>query len=164
MQFVYCSSNIMSEKIKICKIPLLLFIKVLYNELYNCQRIPKNNREEDSVMSMNKVRLRIYGSDYFLTTDDDIQYMRNLGDEVDFVLSSLLREHPRLSITQAAVLCALQMADEKHKTEKNSTTLRSEIQAYMEDASKAKTEAEIAKREIDRLNKEIRNLKNNRHE
>ena len=37
-------------------------------------------------MSMNKVRLRIYGSDYFLTTDDDVQYMRNLGDEVDFVL------------------------------------------------------------------------------
>ncbi|MBQ8783995.1 MAG: cell division protein ZapA [Clostridia bacterium] len=115
-------------------------------------------------MSMNKVRLRIYGSDYFLTTDDDVQYMRNLGDEVDFVLSGLLREHPRLSITQAAVLCALQMADEKHKTEETSANLRSEIQAYMEDASKAKTEAEIAKREIDRLNKEIKALKNNRYE
>ncbi len=115
-------------------------------------------------MSMNKVRLRIYGSDYFLTTDDDVQYMRNLGDEVDFVLSGLLREHPRLSITQAAVLCALQMADEKHKTEQTSVTLRSEIQAYMEDASKAKTEAEIAKREIDRLNKELKALKSNRYE
>ncbi len=110
-------------------------------------------------MAINKVRLRIYGSDYFLTTDDDVQYMRNLGDEVDFVLSSLLREHPRLSVTQAAVLTALQLADDKNKVEQNATTLRNEIQAYMEDASKAKTEAEIAKREIERLNKEIQTLK-----
>ncbi len=110
-------------------------------------------------MATNKVRLRIYGSDYFLTTDDDTKYMRGLGDEVDFALSSLLREHPRLSITQAAVLCALQLADEKHKVEQNAATLRNEIQAYMEDASKAKTEAEIARREIDRLNKEIQTLK-----
>ncbi len=114
-------------------------------------------------MSINKVRLRIYGSDYFLTTDDDVTYMRSLGDEVDFVLSSLLREHPRLSITQAAVLCALQLADDKHKTEQNASNLRNEIQAYMEDASKAKTEAEIAKREIERLNKEIQNLKKRNH-
>ena len=115
-------------------------------------------------MSMNKVRLRIYGSDYFLTTDEDTKYMRNLGDEVDFVLSGLLREHPRLSITQAAVLCTLHMADEKHQAEQTSSVLRREIQAYMEDASKAKTEAEIAKREIDRLNKELKALKSNRYE
>ena len=60
--------------------------------------------------------------------------------------------------------CRTAEADEKHKTEQTSTTLRSEIQAYMEDASKAKTEAEIARREIDRLNKELKSLRKDRYE
>lgn len=111
-------------------------------------------------MELNKVRLRIGGMDYYLTTDDDTTYMRDLGDEVDELLSSLMREHAKLSMTQAAVLCALQFADEKHKIYDSTAALRKEIQAYMEDASKAKTDAEVARREVDRLNKELHSLKN----
>ena len=111
-------------------------------------------------MEFNKVRLRIGGMDYYLTTDDDTTYMRDLGDEVDELLSSLMREHAKLSMTQAAVLCALLFADEKHKIYDSTAALRKEIQAYMEDASKAKTDAEVARREVDRLNKELHSLKN----
>jgi hypothetical protein len=35
----------------------------------------KNQWKEEITMATNKVRLRIYGSDYFLTTDDDTKYM-----------------------------------------------------------------------------------------
>lgn len=111
-------------------------------------------------MDTKKVRVRIGGMDYYLTTDDDIGYVRKVGDEVDEILTSIMREHARLSMTQAAVLCALQMADEKHKTAAGAAELRKEIQAYMEDASKAKTDAEIARREVDRLNKELHALRN----
>lgn len=111
-------------------------------------------------MEINKLRARIGGADYLLTTDGDVNYLRDVADEVDRVMSTLLKENYRLSMTQAAVLSALQFADEMHKAEEKSVTIRKEIQAYMEDASKAKTDAEVAKREVDRLNKEIHNLKN----
>lgn len=111
-------------------------------------------------MDMNKVRIRIGGMDYSLTTDDEIEYIRSLGDEVDELMTSIMREHSRLSMTQAAVLCALQFADEKNKIANATVSLRNEIQAYMEDASKAKTDAEVARREVDRLNKELHALKN----
>lgn len=110
-------------------------------------------------MDVSKVRVRIGGTDYYLTTDGNVGYLKDLGDEVDSVMTSLMREHSRLSMTQAAVLSALNFADEYHKAVDNSATLRKEIQAYMEDASKAKTDAEVARREVDRLNKEIHALK-----
>ena len=54
----------------------------------------------------------------------------------------------------------MQFADDMHKAEERTAVLRKEIQAYMEDASKAKTDAEVSRREAERLNKEIAALKN----
>ncbi len=110
-------------------------------------------------MEKSKVRLIIGGMECRLTTTDDVEYLKKLGDEVDERLNGIRKENPRLSISRAGVLCALQIADEMHKAEERSTTLRKEIQAYMEDASKAKTDAEVSRREAERLNKEIVELK-----
>lgn len=111
-------------------------------------------------MEKNKVRLIIGGMEFHLTTTDDVEYLKNLGDEVDERLSAIRKENPKLSVSRAGILCALQIADEKNKTDERSTALRKEIQAYMEDASKAKTDAEVSRREAERLNKEIAELKN----
>ncbi len=111
-------------------------------------------------MEVSKIRVRIGGADYHLTTDGDVAYLRNIAGEVDSVMTSIMKESYKLSTAQAAVLTSLQFADEMHKAEDKSLTIRKEIQAYMEDASKAKTEAEIARREVERLNKEIASLKN----
>ncbi len=110
-------------------------------------------------MGTSKARIRIGGADYLLTTDGDVEYLRDIADEVDRVMSTYMKENYRLSMTQAAVLSALQFADDMHKAEEQSLTIRKEIQAYMEDASKAKTDAEVSRREVDRLNKEIHSLK-----
>lgn len=110
-------------------------------------------------METSKARIRIGGADYLLTTDGDVDYLRDIADEVDRVMTTYMKENYRLSMTQAAVLSALQFADDMHKAEEQSLTIRKEIQAYMEDASKAKTDAEVSRREVDRLNKEIHNLK-----
>lgn len=111
-------------------------------------------------MEKNKVHLIIGGMDYHLTTTDDTQYLKNLGDEVDERLSGIRKENPRLSVSRAGIICAMQFADDMHKAEERTAVLRKEIQAYMEDASKAKTDAEVSRREAERLNKEIAALKN----
>ena len=110
-------------------------------------------------MEKKKIRLIIGGMDFNLTTTDDTDYLKSLGDEVDERLSEIKKENPRLSISRAGILCALRFADDMHKAEERTSTLRKEIQAYMEDASKAKTDAEVARRESERLNKEIASLK-----
>ncbi len=106
-----------------------------------------------------KVRLSICGVDYFITTDDDSKYIQTLGDELDLRMNKLMRENSRISITQAAVLAALEYSDNAKKAELSADNLRSQIQEYLEDAARAKTNAEVSRREAERLGKELSTLR-----
>ena len=110
-------------------------------------------------MEKNKVRFTIGGLDYHLTTDGDVSEMRNLGEEVDEIITDLLQQHPRLSQVQASVLCALEFADRYHQAERNADYLKAQIQVYMEDAARAKTEAEMARREAERMTRDLRSIR-----
>ncbi|HOU09944.1 MAG TPA: cell division protein ZapA [Clostridiales bacterium] len=106
-------------------------------------------------MDKSKVKLSICGEDYLITTDDDVKYVQSLGDELDMRLTRIMRENSRLSVTQAAVLAALEYLDSAKKAEQSAENLRSQIQEYLEDAARAKTNAEIHRREAERLGKEL---------
>ena len=110
-------------------------------------------------MEKNKVKLNICGVDYFINTDDDVKYVQELGDELDLRLNKLMRENARISVTQAAVLAALEYADLAKKEEQSAENLRSQIQGYLEDAARAKSNAEVSRREAERLGKELATLR-----
>lgn len=110
-------------------------------------------------MEKNKVRLTIGGLDYRLTTDGDVNYIKNLAEEVDEIMTGLMQNHSKLSQVQAAVLCALDYADRYHQAERNSDYLKAQIQVYMEDAARAKTEAEMARREAERMTRDLRSIR-----
>ncbi len=110
-------------------------------------------------MNKNKIRLTIGGLDYRLMSEEDINYMRSLGEEVDETISGLLQTHSKLSQVQAAVLCALDFADKYHQAERNADYLKAQIQVYMEDAARAKTEAEMARREAERMTRDLRSIR-----
>ena len=61
-------------------------------------------------------------------------------------------------MTQAAILLALDYADQCKKAEISADNLRSQIKEYLEDASRAKMDAEIARREVERLTRELQNV------
>ncbi|MBP3938311.1 MAG: cell division protein ZapA [Clostridia bacterium] len=110
-------------------------------------------------MEKNKVRLTIGGLDYRLTTDGDVNYIKNLAEEVDEIMTDLMQNHSKLSQVQAAVLCALDYADRYHQAERNADYLKAQIQVYMEDAARAKTEAEMARREAERMTRDLRSIR-----
>lgn len=109
-------------------------------------------------MDKNKIRLNICGTDYAITTEDDPKYVMALGDELDAALTKTLRENNRLSVTQAAILAALEYADLYKKAEVSADNLRSQIKEYLEDSARSKMDAEIAKREVERLTRELQNV------
>lgn len=85
--------------------------------------------------------------------------MIELGNEVDEKITSILRQNPRISVTQAAVLAALEFADAEKKATSDAEKLRSSIQEYLEDSSRDKLNCEIATREADRIAKEFAEYK-----
>lgn len=110
-------------------------------------------------MDKNKVHLKICGSSYTLITDDAPEYVEELGEELDKEMRSIINENPSLSITQAAVLVALDRADASKKATASSDNLRAQIKDYLEDSARARMEVDVARREIERLNREISALR-----
>lgn len=108
---------------------------------------------------MEKIRLMVAGTPYNISTDDDLDYVAALGAEIDKKVTGLVNSNARISVTQAAVLTALEYADAYKKSEATSENLRSQIKSYLEDAAVSRSEAEIAKKEIKRLKKELNSLK-----
>ncbi len=108
---------------------------------------------------MEKIRLMIAGEEYNIGTDDDLDYVAELGAELDKKISGLMSSNTRISVTQAAIVTALEYADLSKKSEITSENLRGQIQEYLEDAARARTDAEITKRELERVTKELAALK-----
>ena len=111
-------------------------------------------------MEKNKVNLRICGNSYTIVTEDDPEYVEELGEIIDEEMKQISQENPVLSMTQCAVLVALDRADACKKATASSDNLRAQIKDYLEDSARARMEVDVARREIERLNREISNLRN----
>lgn len=110
-------------------------------------------------MGKNKVKLVIGGVSYYISTDDEAVYVKEIADEVDKKMERVQKDNPRLSITMSAVLCALEYCDAYKKAEISADNLRGQIKEYLEDSARARMEVDVAHREIERLNKEIQSLR-----
>lgn len=101
---------------------------------------------------MNKTthKLKIAGEEYRIISDEASEYMNDLAREIDLKMADILRG-ARVSTTQAAVLVALQYADEAKKNGGTTDNLRLQLKEYLEDAAKAKSERDFYKRELDRI-------------
>lgn len=111
------------------------------------------------VKIMEKIKIKIANEEYSLMTDDDLEYVAQLGDELDKKLSALVANNSRISVTQAAIVTALEYADAAKKCEITAENLRGQIQEYLEESARSRTDVEIMKRENERLMKEIASLK-----
>lgn len=110
-------------------------------------------------MEKNKVRLKIGGAEFTIATQDEPAYIEKIAGEVDGRITRIMKESPRLSVTMAAILAALDYCDDYRKTEASADHLRSQIKDYLEDSARARMEADVAHREIERLNRELQQIR-----
>lgn len=115
--------------------------------------------EKVRLMEKNKVALKICGGSYTIVTEDDPDYVEGLGELIDKEMKSISNEVPSLSQTQCAILVALDQADACKKATASADNLRAQIKDYLEDSARARMEVDVARREIERLNREISNLR-----
>ncbi len=104
---------------------------------------------------MEKIKLIIAGETYSLTTEDDPAELEKTGEEVNEKIGEYLSYGGRFSVTQCAVLTALEYAEKYKTSESNCENLRTQIHAYIDETARAKADAGILKKEVDRLNKEL---------
>lgn len=110
-------------------------------------------------MEKNKVQIKICGATYSIITDDDTEYVENLGEFIDSEMKSVASSNPSLSSIQCAILVALDQADACKKATAAADNLRAQIKDYLEDSARARMEVDVARREVERLNREISTLR-----
>lgn len=115
--------------------------------------------EKGDTMKKNRVTLKIYGNSYTILTEDDTEYVEQLGELINKEMHNISNESQNLSQTQCAVLVALDQADACKKANSEAVNLRVQIKDYIEDAARAKLEVDVARREIERLNRELSALR-----
>lgn len=103
-------------------------------------------------MEKYKHTLKIAGTEYIVISEEEPEYMDELARDIDAKISAALKSG-KLSITQAAILAALDYADAAKKNGASSDNLRSQLKAYLEDAAQAKSERDFYKRELDKISK-----------
>ncbi len=110
-------------------------------------------------MRKNKIVLTICGMEFSILSDDDIDYVKATGREVDEKIKALIDDNNRLSVAMAAIVAALDYCDELQKNNTSIDNLRAEIKQYLEESAEYRKDAEDARREVERLKREIQVLR-----
>ena len=103
---------------------------------------------------VNKVRVNIAGTPYAIATTDPEKYILSLAKKLDEDITKLLDDNANLSVTKAAVFCAMDYLDEYRKSTGSAENMRSQIQDYIADATRAKLAEDKVKAENEVLRRE----------
>ena len=103
---------------------------------------------------VNKVRVTIAGAPYAIATTDTESYITSLAKKLDEDITKLLDDNSNLSLSKAAVFCAMDYLDEYRKSAGSAENMRSQIQDYIADAAKAKLAEDKVRAENEVLQRE----------
>ena len=95
----------------------------------------------------NRVTMGICGQDYTLVADENASYMEKVGAMVDKKMRELM-DTAHVSRSDAAVLAAINLADELLKNQEASENLRRQLKSYLDEATAAKSEVSDLKRQL----------------
>lgn len=118
---------------------------------------PKNKYKEVLINMENRITISICGADYTFTAEESPAYMQRVAAVVDTKMGSFL-ESGRINRVDAAVLAAVNIADELLKEQASTENLRSQLKDYLDTANKAKSEASDLRREIFKLSQKLDKL------
>ena len=105
-------------------------------------------------MEKSKVEINIHNQTYTILTDDAPEKVLALAKGLNTMLDNIMGSG-KVSLTQALVLCALDLADKAKTFKTQADKYKSEIADYLEDAERAMTERDRYKRENEKLKEKL---------
>ena len=94
---------------------------------------------------------------YTFLSEENPSYMEKVAALVDVKMEEIL-SGGKINQMDAAILTAVNLADEMIKQQGNAENLRAQLKGYLDEANKAKAELSESKREIFKLQQQIQKL------
>ena len=98
----------------------------------------------------NRVTVDVAGQEYTLISEEDPVYVRKVAAAVNEEIKAIT-SGARLSLTTAAVLACVKMADRAGKAEEAAAHLRGQVKNCLDEQSKIRHDLAEARREISKL-------------
>ena len=95
----------------------------------------------------NRVTMNICGETYTLIAEESPSYMERVGTLVNEELTKVMAG-TKVSRTDAAILAAINIADELLKSQESAENLRRQLKTYLDEAAQAKNEVSELKRQL----------------
>ena len=95
----------------------------------------------------NRITVSICGDEYTLVADETAAYMQKVGATVDEKMREVM-DSAHVSRNDAAVLAAVNLADELYKAQEGTENLRRQLKSYLDEANAAKNEVSDLKRQL----------------
>ena len=95
----------------------------------------------------NRVTVNICGEDYTLVAEESTAYMEQVAALVDKKMKEVIAG-VKVGRNDAAVLAAVNLADELLKNEQSAENLRRQVKSYLDEAAQAKSEVSDLKRQL----------------
>ena len=105
----------------------------------------------------NSVSVSICGMKYTFLSEENPSYMEKVAALGDVKMEEIL-SGGKINQMDAAILTAVNLADEMIKQQGNAENLRAQLKGYLDEANKAKAELSESKREIFKLQQQIQKL------
>lgn len=102
----------------------------------------------------NRVVVNICGDEYTLVAEESPSYIQRVGACVDEKMQEVLNG-AKVGRVNAAVLTAVNLADELMRAQETAEQLRGQIKSYADEAARAQAEASELKREVFRLQQKL---------
>ena len=101
----------------------------------------------------NKLMVTVAGHDFTIVSEESEAYVRGIAAEVDKEVQTVMSES-HLSLSDAAVLSALNSADRARKAIDSADHLRLQVKSYLDETQKLKAELAETRRELSRAKKQ----------
>jgi cell division protein ZapA len=102
----------------------------------------------------NKISVTVAGHDFTIISEEPEAYVRGVASDVDKQVQLVMGES-HLSLSDAAILSALNSADRAKKALDSADHLRLQVKSYLDETQKLKAELAETRRELSRVKKQI---------
>ena len=117
-------------------------------------------------MEKNRIRVRICGIEYMLVSTEEPEYIHRVAYLVDKKMNEIMSANTKLSTAQAAVLTAVNLADERIRSTDGTDNLRDQVaeysklsEEYKQKCSECEKKLAAAKKRIEALEKKQKSIK-----
>lgn len=114
-----------------------------------------SNRKGSVTFMAIRSKVKVLGTTYYITTSGSEEQMRQIEEQINEQLTTLLEQRPSLSTLDALVILSLNLMSELTEAETSTDRMREQLSQYLEDAAKARMELDEEKRQNERLTQEL---------